>query len=89
VVANLISGFACAAAMWVVVAAVAIAQGGHLSPRPLPTRPAYEKDYQQVGVLLLAYGLIKSRSGDQFRRFESGWTTRQSPCTRGIHAGSD
>ena len=42
VTANLISGFACAAAMWLVVAAVAIAQGGHLSRQPL--RAGYEND---------------------------------------------
>lgn len=42
VTANLISGLACAAAMWLVVAAVAIAQGGHLSRQPL--RAGYEND---------------------------------------------
>ncbi len=42
VTANLISGFACATAMWLVVAAVAIAQGGHLSRQPL--RAGYEND---------------------------------------------
>ena len=31
-------GFAYAAALWVVVAAVAVAQGGHLSRQPLPRR---------------------------------------------------
>ena len=36
VVANLISGFACAAAMWVVVGVIAIAQGGRLSRQPPP-----------------------------------------------------
>jgi uncharacterized protein len=40
VVANLISGFAYAAALWVVVAAVAVAQGGHLSREPLWRRSA-------------------------------------------------
>jgi hypothetical protein len=44
VVANLISGFACAAALWLVVAAVAIAQGGHLPRLPLRTQPTYERD---------------------------------------------
>jgi membrane protease YdiL (CAAX protease family) len=38
VVANLISGFACAAAIWLVVAAVGVAQGGHLSRQPLSYR---------------------------------------------------
>jgi len=44
VVANLISGFAYAAALWLVVAAVAIAQGGHLSRQPLRKQPTYERN---------------------------------------------
>lgn len=36
VAANLISGFTCAAAMWLVVAVIAIAQGGHLSRQRAP-----------------------------------------------------
>jgi membrane protease YdiL (CAAX protease family) len=38
--ANLISGIACAAGLWVVVAAVAVANGGHLSRQPLRRRVA-------------------------------------------------
>lgn len=38
--ANVISGIACAAGLWVVVAAVALAQGGHLSRQPLQRRVA-------------------------------------------------
>ena len=36
VTANLISGFACAAGLWVVVAVLAVATRGHLSRRPSP-----------------------------------------------------
>jgi hypothetical protein len=41
--ANLSSGLAYAAALWLVVAAVAIAQGGHLSRQPLH-KPGYKND---------------------------------------------
>jgi uncharacterized protein len=34
VVANLISGLACAAALWMVIGVIALAQGGHLSRQP-------------------------------------------------------
>ena len=43
VVANLISGFAYAAALWVVVAAVAMANGWHLTPQPLLRRVTGER----------------------------------------------
>ena len=35
-----IIGFACAAALWVIVAAVSFAQGGHLSQQPIRKREA-------------------------------------------------
>jgi hypothetical protein len=38
VMANLISGYAYTAVLWVVVAAIAVAQGGHLSRQPLSSR---------------------------------------------------
>ena len=38
VMANLISGYAYTAVLWVVVAAIAVANGGHLSRRPLSRR---------------------------------------------------
>jgi uncharacterized protein len=38
VMANLISGYAFTATLWVVVAAIAVAQGGHLSRQPPPRR---------------------------------------------------
>jgi membrane protease YdiL (CAAX protease family) len=40
IMANLISGFACAAALWVVVGALAVANHGHLSGQPLQRRVA-------------------------------------------------
>jgi uncharacterized protein len=41
VTANLISGFAFAVALWLVIAAVALAQGGHLTRQSHLRRPAY------------------------------------------------
>jgi uncharacterized protein len=38
VMANLISGYAYTAVLWVVVAAIAVAQGGHLTRQPLSSR---------------------------------------------------
>jgi len=40
VMANLISGYAYTAGLWVVVGAVAVAQGGHLSRQPPRRRVA-------------------------------------------------
>lgn len=44
VTANLVSGFAFAVGLWLVVAAVALAQGGHVTRQSHLKRPAYEND---------------------------------------------